>query len=333
MKRALYFVELKDKTVQCRLCPWNCVLKDGERGKCRARENQKGVLYSLVYGKPCAAHIDPIEKKPLYHFYPGSTALSLGTAGCNLRCKFCQNWSIAQAKPEDVPSIEMPPEKVVEEAEKNKCKSIAYTYTEPTIFYEYALDTAKLARKKGIKNVMVTNGFINIEPLKELYQYIDSANVDLKGISDKFYKDLCGVPIEPVLEAIKEIKRMKVWLELTLLIIPGFNDSENDVKKQCSWIKENLGLDVPLHISRFFPDYMLTEIEPTPVSTLERAYKIAKDLGLNYVYIGNTVSWQGNTYCARCGNLLIKREGYSISANKIKKGKCSCSQEIAGFFE
>ena len=332
MKKALYFEKLKDEIVQCKLCPRNCVIKEGERGKCRARENQKGVLYSLVYGKPCAVHIDPIEKKPLYHFYPGSTALSLGTAGCNLACKFCQNWAISQARPEQVASVEMTPEQVVEEAEKNGCKSIAYTYTEPTIFYEYVLDIAKIARKKGIKNIMVTNGFINKAPLNELYRYIDAANIDFKGMSEKFYQEICGAQMQPVLDSMVEIKRMKVWVELTLLLVTGYNDSSEDIKKQCEWIKTNLGAETPLHISRFFPDYKMMDVSPTPISKLNEAYETAKDAGLKFVYVGNTVTEKGNTYCPRCGNLLIKRVGFSIAENKIKNSRCSCRQEIAGFF-
>ena len=332
MKRALYFDKLKNKTVQCKLCPWRCIIKEGEKGKCRARENKEGVLYSLVYGKPCSVHIDPIEKKPLYHFLPGSMSLSVGTAGCNLQCKFCQNWEISQANPEEIPFAEMPPEKIVEEAEKNRCKSISYTYTEPTIFYEYVLDTAKLAHKKGIKNVMVTNAFINKAPLKELYRYIDAVNIDFKAITDKFYTELCGVPMQPVLEAIKEIKNMGVWMELTLLLIPGFNDNPDEIKKQCEWIVNNLGKDVPFHISRFYPQYKMQDVAPTSMQKLEQAYDIAKNAGLNHVYIGNVATDKGNTYCSRCGNLLINRIGFGVSEIKLKNNKCSCGQEIPGIW-
>ena len=329
MKKALYFDKLEDNKVQCKLCPWKCIIKDGERGKCRARENKEGILYSLVYGKPVSTHIDPIEKKPLYHFLPGSISLSLGTAGCNLQCQFCQNFSISQAKPEEVNFVEMTSEQVVEEADKNNCKSISYTYTEPTIFYEYVLDTAKLAHKKGIKNVLVTNGFINQAPLRELYKYVDAVNVDFKGITDKFYFEYCGVPLQPVLESMKEIKRLGVWMELTLLLIPGLNDSLEDLEKQFQWIKTNLGKDVPLHISRFHPNYKLTEIEHTSMQKLNEAYDLAKEF-LNYVYVGNVVTERGNTYCSRCGKLLIDRIGYTLNENKIKNNKCSCTQDIPG---
>jgi pyruvate formate lyase activating enzyme len=333
MKRASYFEKLKDTTVQCKLCPWRCIIKNNERGKCRVRENKEGVLYSLVYNKPCSLHIDPIEKKPLYHFLPGSISLSVGTAGCNLQCKFCQNWSISQADPEKVPFTEMTAEQIVEEAEKNKCKSISYTYTEPTIFYEFVLEIAKLAHKKGIKNVMVTNAFINKAPLKELYRYIDAVNIDFKSITDKFYHDLCGVPIGPVLDAIKEIKGMGIWIELTLLLIPGFNDSPDEIKKQCEWIVNNVGKDAPFHISRFYPQYKMMDTAPTSMQKLEQAYEIAKGAGLNYVYIGNVVTEKGNTYCARCGNLLIERTGFAVSETKLKNKKCNCGQEIPGLWE
>ncbi len=330
MKEALYYKKVKDKVVQCILCPRFCVIKKGMRGNCGVRKNTKGKLYSLVYGKPCAVHVDPILKKPLSHFLPDSLSYSIGTAGCNLSCLYCQNYSISQAKPEDIPSLDMPPKAIVEDAIANDCESIAYTYTEPTIFIEYVLDTAKLAREKGLKNVIVSNGFINEEPLKELCKVIDGANIDLKG-NDKFYREMSNAKIEPVLNSLKVLKEEKVWLEITNLIIPGYNDKEKDIKERCEWIKDNLGVEVPLHFSRFFPYYKLQNIEPTPQETLKKAKEIAKKIGLKYVYIGNIfIDGAENTICSKCGKLLVERVGFDILQNNIKKRVCECGEKING---
>jgi pyruvate formate lyase activating enzyme len=333
MKEALYYKKLKNKKVQCHICPRNCIIKPKEHGFCRARENHDGKLLSKVYAAPCSVAIDPVEKKPLFHFLPGSSAYSIGTAGCNLRCKFCQNWIISQALPKDVPFIDLPPEKVVDEAIENNCRSIAYTYTEPVIFYEYVLDTAKLARKKGLKNICVTNGFINQEPLKELYKYIDAANIDLKGFTDKYYREVCGAWLQPVLDAIKTVYNLGAWIELTNLIVPTLNDDPQIIKKMCEWIKK-ISPDIPLHFSRFFPDYKMRDYPPTEENTLLKAGKIAKEVGLNYVYIGNIMleEW-GNTYCPNCKELVIERKWFEVIKNKIKNGKCSCGEKIAGVWE
>ncbi|MBW2993266.1 AmmeMemoRadiSam system radical SAM enzyme [Candidatus Woesearchaeota archaeon] len=333
MKKALYWRKLKDSTVQCQLCPRLCTIKNNEIGNCRTRKNENGILYSRVYGKAVSSYIDPIEKKPLFHFFPGKTAFSIGTAGCNLHCKSCQNWSISQANPSDLQSIELSPESIVAQAEKNNCKSIAYTYTEPNVFYEYVLDTARLARKKKIKNIIVTNAFANLEPIKELYPYIDAVNIDFKAFDDEFYRNICDGKLEPVLDAIKQIKKVGAWIEITNLIIPTLNDSMEKIKEMCIWIKETLGKDTPLHFSRFFPDYLLRALSPTSAETLDNAYETAKQAGLNHVYIGNVVSDKESTFCPRCGKLLIKRFGFQILENNIKKGKCSCMEHIAGIWE
>ncbi|MBW2999411.1 AmmeMemoRadiSam system radical SAM enzyme [Candidatus Woesearchaeota archaeon] len=331
MKEAMFYEKKKDKIVQCHLCPHNCVIAEGKTGNCRVRKNSKGKLYSLVYGNPCTTYVDPIEKKPLYHFMPGTNIFSIATVGCNLHCKHCQNWEISQTGPEDS-SMKLPPEEVVAMAVESGCQSIAYTYTEPTIFYEYVYDIARIAKQKGLKNVMVTNGYINPEPLKKLYPLIDAANVDLKGFTEKFYREVCGATLQPVLETLKALSEMpNVWLEATNLIIPTKNDDPKKIKEMCEWIKENLGVDVPLHFSRFFPYYKLTDLPPTPADILFKARKIALDVGMHYVYIGNLfVDKEDNTYCPKCGKLMVGRSGFGIVSNNIRKGKCGCGHKIAG---
>jgi len=307
MKEAMFYTKLDKMKVQCHLCPNNCIILHGKRGSCHVRENQMGKLYSLVYGLPCTTAVDPIEKKPLFNFLPGTKAYSIATPGCNLQCKFCQNWQISQRGPDDTSCFKMDPEEVVEKALKAGCKSIAYTYVEPAIFYEYILDTAKLAHKKGLKNIMVTNGYINQSPLKKLYKYIDACNVDLKGFTEEFYRDFCSGHLRPILDMIKTAHKMGVWTELTTLLIPTLNDDPSTMKEQCEWIKKELGTKVPLHISRFFPYYKLMHIPPTPPETLLRAYEIAKETGLKYVYVGN-IQLEGteDTYCPKCGKKIIR---------------------------
>lgn len=331
-KEALYY-EKQGNVIKCLRCPHTCIIKKNERGFCRIRENREGKLYNIVYALPCAVHIDPIEKKPFFHVLPGSNSFSLATAGCNLRCKFCQNWQISQAAPEEVNSIEMLPEEAVERAQNSGCSSVAYTYTEPTVFYEYTQDIAKLAKEKGLKNVMHSNGFINPEPLRNLCQYFTAINVDLKGFTEDFYRDICSANLKNVLESLVIIKKeMKVWLELTTLIIPTLNDNPDLIRKMCAWIKGNLGEAVPLHFSRFFPMYKLTNLPPTPVSTLENARNIAQEIGLKFVYIGNLPGHKAeNTYCPNCQNEIVKRVGYSVLSNLIIGGKCKiCSHPIPG---
>jgi pyruvate formate lyase activating enzyme len=335
MKEAMFYKTVRDDILQCELCPQFCVLKPGDRGKCHVRENKNGKLYSLVYAKPCSIAIDPVEKKPLFHFLPGSKTFSISTVGCNLDCKACQNWEISQANPEDVPAKEMQPEEVVAEALKHNCESISYTYIEPSIFFEYVLDIAKLARQKGLKNIMVTNGFLNPEPIQELYKYIDAANIDLKSFSEEFYKDMCEGRLQPVLDAIKQIKSMGVWIEITTLVIPGQNDNREDIRNMFKWIKANVGADTPVHFSRFFPCYKLLNIEPTPIDTLRDCYEIATEVGLKYIYVGNVLDTHFHqTVCPKCGMEVIDRSPrYELEEVHLEDGACKfCKTRIAGRF-
>ena len=332
-KLANYWQPIEGDVVQCLLCPRKCVLGTGQRGVCTVRICKDGKLYTLGYGNPVAIHIDPIEKKPFFHVAPGEPVYSLAVAGCNMRCIFCQNWQISQSRPDETQNYALSPENVVSEAIQNKCKFIAYTYTEPTVFYEYMLDIAKVARQKGIKNTMHTCGYINPEPLKELLKYMDAVNVDLKGFSEEFYAKIgLMAQLEPVLDTLKAIKKQGVWLEITNLLIPGFNDDPAKIKEMCVWIKDNLGPDVPLHFSRFMPAFKLENLPPTPVEKLKEAYDIAKAAGLKYVYIGNLPGApEESTYCPRCGKVVVKRQGYQIQEDNIIKSKCKfCGYTIAG---
>src|SRR3989344_4002025 len=330
MKEALYYKKLKNNNVQCTLCPHFCVIKERNRGECKVRENKSGKLYSLVYSKPCSIAVDPVEKKPLFHFLPGSKTFSIGTAGCNLKCLFCQNFSTSQVEPEKVKSINLEPEKVVEQAIKNDCKTIAYTYNEPTVFYEYVIDTAKIAKKKGLKNIIVSNGYINEEPLKRLAMFIDGANIDLKSFNEEFYKEVGG-ELESVLKSLKILK--KNWLEITNLVIPSRNDDLKEIEEMCEWIVKNLGKSVPLHFSRFFPNYLMENISITPLETLKKAKEVAEKY-LNYVYIWNISTLKDeNTYCKKCKKIVIERIGFSIRKNELKKGVCECGNLVEGVWK
>jgi pyruvate formate lyase activating enzyme len=331
-REAMYYEKLSDNKIQCQLCPRRCVVPEGGRGLCRVRENRGGTYYTLIYGAPCAVQIDPIEKKPFFHVLPSSGTFSIATAGCNLKCKFCQNWEISQVKPEETINYDMSPEDVVAMAERYGCQSIAFTYSEPTIFYEYMLEIAKLAKERDIMPVYHSNGFINPEPLRELCQYLEAANIDLKSFTNEYYEDICFGKLNPVLETLKILKEQGVWLEITNLVVPTLNDDPEEIKAMCQWIKDNLGPDVPLHFSRFYPMYKLKNLPPTPIKTLEKAREIALETGLHYVYIGNVPGHEGeNTYCPDCGKLLIRRFGFSILENHINNGKCEyCGQEISG---
>lgn len=334
-KEGRFYERLLTGDIQCLLCPRECVLKEGQTGTCRTRKNEKGKLQTLVYAQVCSLHIDPIEKKPLFHFLPSTPILSLATAGCTLRCVFCQNWNISQAEPGAVETLSLYPEQVVKLSMDKKCPSIAYTYSEPTAFYEYMYDTAFLAKQNKIKNVWITCGYINPEPLKELCTVIDAANVDLKGFSDKVYRQVAAAKLAPVLETLKILKDKGVWLEVGYLVIPTVNDSPEEIGVMVKWVKENLGPDVPLHFLRFFPQHKLTNLPPTPVATLENAYETAKNAGLNYVYIGNVPGHKAeNTYCPKCKKLLIERKGYFIEQNNINNGLCKfCGHKIAGVWK
>ena len=335
LKEALYWTDLDKGKIQCQLCPRRCLLSEGEKGFCRARKNIKGKLYTLTYGQPVALHVDPIEKKPLAHVYPGTKSFSLATASCNLRCKFCQNWEISQLDPEQVKGRFVPAQEVVDLAKETKSKTIAFTYTEPTIFYEYMLDIAKIAKKEGIACVMHSAGYINEQPLRQIAKYLKAANIDLKGFSDEYYSSFCQGSLDAVLNTLKILKEEGVWIEITNLIVPGGNDSNEDIRNLCEWIVKNLGKDTPVHFSRFFPMYKLANLSPTPVSALIRAKEIANASGLNYVYIGNVPQHIGeDTSCPNCHELLIKRTGYKILENKIKEGRCPvCKNKISGVWE
>jgi pyruvate formate lyase activating enzyme len=329
-----YFITLNNQRIQCQLCPRNCIVANGQRGFCRVRENRQGKYYSLVYGNPCAVHVDPIEKKPFFHLLPGSTSFSIATAGCNLRCKFCQNWEISQTTPDETYNLELPPEKVVALARKAGCRSIAYTYAEPTIFFEYMVETAKVAKKKGILNVYHSNGFVNPGPLKDLCRVLDAANIDLKGFTEEYYGSMAQGRLAPVLQTLKTLKHEGVHLEVTNLVIPTKNDDLDTVGKMCAWIKSELSVDTPVHFSRFYPLYKLRNLPPTPVSTLEKCRKIAMDVGLEYVYIGNVPGHEGEqTYCPRCKKVLIVRQGYYVVEINLDKGKCKyCGKPISGIW-
>jgi pyruvate formate lyase activating enzyme len=334
LKEAEYYEKLPDSLVRCNLCPNRCVIPEGQTGVCKVRKNIKGELYSLVYGKPVAIHIDPIEKKPLFHFYPGTQALSIATVGCNMRCNFCQNWEISQSSPDEVNPISMTPQEVVSLARKYDCQSIAFTYTEPTIFYEYMLDIAKLAKKEGIKTVFVTCGYINEKPFRELCKYLDAANIDLKGFSDEFYSTYTTATLQPVLNTLKIAKEEGLYFEITNLVIPQANDDPQLIREMCEWIRDSLGVDYPLHFSRFFPKYKLLNRPPTPLKTLEMARDIALDVGLKYVYIGNISTEAEDTYCPKCGKKIIDRSGYFIESMNIEDGKCKfCGEKIYGVWE
>jgi pyruvate formate lyase activating enzyme len=333
MKEAMFYESLGDNAVKCNLCSQRCKIADLKRGICAVRENRNGRLYSLVYGKVVARAVDPIEKKPLFNFLPGSRAYSIATVGCNFRCKNCQNFEISQMpKARNVIlGQDVPPEETVMAAKQNSCESIAYTYTEPTIFFEYAYDTAKLASKEGIKNIFVTNGYITEEALIEIKPYLDAANIDLKSFSDGFYRKNCGARLKPVLDSIRLHKSLGIWIEITTLIIPTLNDSEDELRKIAEFIKE-VGEEIPWHISQFYPTYRLLELPRTPITTLRRAREIGLEAGLRYVYEGNVPGEAGeNTYCYKCGKRLIRRYGYQILENKIKNSVCPyCGAKIDG---
>lgn len=329
---AFLYETLEDKKVRCNLCCHRCVVKAGQRGICAVRENRDGVLHTLVFGKLIARHIDPIEKKPLYHFYPGSTAYSIATPGCNFKCQWCQNWEIAQMPREQgfIAGREITPQQIVKDVIANKSKSIAYTYTEPTIFFEFTHDIAKLAHANGIKNIYVTNGYMTPEMLDFMHPALDAANVDLKAFQDKTYKRYVGSGLQPVLDSLLKMKALGIWIEITTLVIPGINDDYAELREIARFIATQLGPETPWHLSRFFPHYQMSNIPPTPVSTLERALEISKDEGLLYVYLGN-VGGESNTHCPHCKQLLIRRRGYRIGETNIEKGKCHhCNTKISG---
>jgi pyruvate formate lyase activating enzyme len=325
---------LNRKTVQCLLCPRECVISDGKRGFCRNRENQGGTLYTLIYGKPSVVDIGPIEKAPLYHFIPGHFRLCLTCASCNLRCKHCQNWHLSQISFEDLKCYAYTPEEIVQQAKKQGLISISFTYTEPTVYYEYLYDISSIAKKNGMKTSIVSNGYINQEPLSKLLKVLDAVKIDLKGFSEEFYKEVCSATLKPVLDSLLTVKKENVWLEIVNLVIPTLNDNSKMIDEMCRWIKENLGAETPLHFTRFLPNYKLMHLYPTAISALESAYEIAKKNGLRYVYIGNVPGHIYNsTFCPLCNRNVIQRNHFEIIEMNVVDGKCKfCDAPIEGIW-
>ncbi|NPA47832.1 MAG: AmmeMemoRadiSam system radical SAM enzyme [Thermococci archaeon] len=332
MREASFWEPLDSGRVRCNLCPVRCIINEGRRGSCRVRVNVGGRLYTLNYGKVTSMALDPVEKKPLFHFWPGSCAFSVGTFGCNMHCRHCQNWEISQAD-ESFPYVyDVTPEELVETAKRKGCELIAYTYNEPVIWYEFVKDTAEIARKAGLKNVLVTNGYINEEPFRELAPLIDAMNIDIKAWSDDFYRRIARVPGGEASRrtAVLAKREFGIHVELTYLIIPTLNDDPEEIKRFLRWVIDELGRDTPVHFSRFFPHYELIHLPPTPINTVEAAYRMAKEMGLPYVYVGNIPGHEGeNTYCPRCGKPVIVRRGFEIIESHVKDGKCAhCGEEI-----
>ncbi len=333
IKEAMLYEKISGNKAHCCLCSHRCKILPGKFGLCGVRQNVDGKLYTLVYGDIIATQVDPIEKKPLYHFLPGTTSYSIATIGCNFKCPFCQNWEISQVskRDNDASGKDTKPEDIVRDARLAGCKSISYTYTEPTVFFEYAYDVARLAKKEGLYNNFVTNGYMTIEAIEAIKPYLDSANVDLKGFSEGFYQRFCQAHLEPVLESIRAMKKQGMWVEITTLIIPGQNDSEKELKSIAEFIA-SVGRETPWHISRFHPDYKYQDSLPTPAETLKKAKAIGEKAGLRYIYLGNVL--EGNdTYCYNCKSLLIRRMGFDVTENNIENNKCNkCNITIDGVF-
>lgn len=326
------FYSVTPKGVRCLICPNECTIKEGETGDCRNRVNDKNKLYTIAYGNPCAVHIDPIEKKPLYHFLPGSTAFSIAAAGCSMACLNCQNWEISQKSPKETRNFDLMPEKVVAEAIKSECRTIAYTYSEPTTFYEYTFDTSKIARANNVKNILKSSGYINDEPLRQLCKVMDAANIDLKSFSNEIYLKLSAGSLNPVLNTIKVLKEEGVWLEITNLIVPSWTDNMDMIRQMCNWLANNGLSENPLHFSRFYPQHKLTQLPPTPVNILTRAAEIARSEGLQNIYIGNVPGNDAaDTVCPSCRKVVVKRRGYTILQNNVSGDSCSfCKTKVPG---
>jgi len=329
---AKFYQKLPNKKIKCKLCPRECTVGDRERGYCGVRENHGGTYYTLVHSRVCAAHVDPIEKKPLFHYLPGTLAFSLATAGCNVNCKFCQNWDISQVRPEQVPAEYAPPKAVAELTKQHDCPTIAYTYSEPVVFSEYLMDAADAGHEAGIRSVVVSNGFMQEEALKTAYGKMDAVKIDLKAFSESYYKDVVVAELKPVLDSLVTLRKMNKWTEIVYLVVPAMNDGDAEFRGLASWIKTNLGVDVPLHFTQFHPEYLLKNLPITPVATLEHAKAIADAEGLHYVYIGNVPGHPAqNTYCPKCRHTLVERVGFTASRMLIRKGSCPfCRQPIPG---
>ena len=331
---ARYYRKHPDREVECLLCPRLCRLGDKERGYCGVRENDGGTYYTLVYGKACSINVDPIEKKPFFHFLPGTPALSIASAGCNVNCKFCQNWEISQTRPEQTRNYELSCREAVDMCRQRRIPTIAYTYSEPVIFYEYMYDMAELGHEQGIKSVMVTGGYIEAEPLAALMPHLDAIKVDLKSIREQYYRDIVGGELKPVLDRLVQMRKAGIWLEIVYLVVPTLNDTDAEFRDLARWIKANLGTDVPLHFSRFHPQYLLANLPITPQTTLERAYRISRDEGIEYVYLGNLPGHEAeSTYCPKCSQRLIERRGYRTRVVGLKGNHCQqCNHIVPGLF-
>ncbi|MFP4475710.1 MAG: AmmeMemoRadiSam system radical SAM enzyme [Desulfatibacillaceae bacterium] len=330
--REAYFQEaMGNGTVRCGTCPHGCEVPVDERGHCGCKVNLSGRLYSISYQNPCSVNADPVEKKPLLHFQPGSRTFSLAVAGCNFTCLNCQNWEISQTTPDRTRNYDLPPEKAVEKALRYDCASIAYTYSEPTTFYEYMLDTATLGRKQGLRNILVSNAYMNPEPLKRLCRVLDGASLNLKSFSDRTYRELNGGSLAPVLRSLETVRKEGVWLEIINLIVPTWTDDLDGIRRLCGWIAERLGPDVPLHFSRFFPQYRLVHLNPTPVAIMEQARKVALEEGLRHVYLGNVPGGGDTVACGGCGDPVVLRNGYQVRENRLVRGRCpGCDTPVAG---
>ena len=331
---ARHYKKLEGGGIECGICPRHCRVTDLERGFCGTRENRSGTYHTLVYGLPCSLNIDPIEKKPFFHFYPGTTALSLATAGCNVDCKFCQNWEISQARPEQTTNYEYSPQDAIDTCQARRVSTIAYTYSEPVIFYEYMYDMAELGHKNEIRSVMITGGYIDERPLRELMPHLDAIKVDLKSLREPYYRDVVRGELKPVLDRLIQMRRAGIWLEIVNLVVPTLNDTDQEFTELARWIKTYLGTDIPVHFSRFHPQYLLTELPITPQKTLERAHQICRAEGLEYVYLGNLPSHPAeSTYCPKCGATVIERRGYQTRVVGLTAGQCSkCKHPIPGRF-
>ncbi|MEW6367867.1 MAG: AmmeMemoRadiSam system radical SAM enzyme [Acidobacteriota bacterium] len=329
---ARHYKKLDERRVQCGICPRKCTVADLERGTCGVRENRGGTYYFLVHSRACSVHTDPVEKKPFFHFLPGTQAFSLATAGCNIECKFCQNWQIAQFRPEQVQSIYLPPDAVQRAARQQGAATVAYTYSEPVVFFEYMYDTAAAARQNGLRNVMISNGYINEDPLRELLGVLDAVKIDFKSFRESFYKETCSGELKPVLDTLVSLKKSGKWFELVVLVVPTLNDSEAEFRDMSRWIVANLGKDVPVHFTRFHPDYRLRNLPSTPTTTLERAREIARSEGMHFAYVGNVPGHPfETTYCFSCTRPLIRRVGFMILENALANGRCpSCKTVIPG---
>lgn len=332
-KEAMLYEPAGEGKVRCHLCAHGCLIADGNKGICTVRQNQGGKLYTLVYGRTIARHVDPVEKKPLFHFHPGSTSYSVATPGCNFRCAWCQNEEISQLPRlmQEIPGEDASPEAIVQAALRQGCRSISYTYTEPTIFFEYSYDISRLAREHGLANVYVTNGYMTARMLETYHPYLDAANVDLKSFRDLTYRKHVGARLQPVLDSLAEMKRLGIWLEVTTLVIPGVNDDPEELTDAARFVAQELGVETPWHISRFFPCYRMTDVPPTPLATLRRAQQIGREQGLRHVYLGNVAEGY-DTFCAGCDQRLIRRVGFQVVENRVgPDGRCpDCGAVLAG---